>query len=179
AQQDDQALRLAQEAARQSPTDERPHEQLGLLYLEQRRIPEAIHEYSEALRLSPDSPQAQLGLALAYREKGDLAKSRELFEAVAKESPEDADSQETLADVCAELKLYQEAVSHYQVALRLDPHMAAAHNNLAWLDATAEDPHFRNPQQALDHARRAVELSGWKEPEYLDTLAEALYLNKQ
>ena len=179
AHQDGQALRLAEQAARQWPTDERPHEQLGLLYLEQKRIPEAIHEYSEALRLNPDSPQAQLGLALAYREKGDLAKSRELFEAVVKAAPEDAEGQETLADVCAELKLYQEAVSHYQLALRLDPNMAAAHNNLAWLDATAEDPHFRNPEQALDHARRAVELSRWQEPEYIDTLAEALYLNKQ
>jgi rhomboid protease GluP len=179
AHQDDRALGLAQEAARRSPTDERPHEQLGLMYLEQKRIPEAIQEYSEVLRLSPDSPQAQLGLALAYREKGDLAKSRELFEAVAKETPQDADSQEALADVCAELKLYEEAVSHYQRALGLDPHMAAAHNNLAWLDATAEDPHFRNAEQALDHARRAVELSAWKQPEYLDTLAEALYLNQQ
>src|SRR5437660_704163 len=44
---------------------------------------------------------------------------------------------------------------------------------------TDEGPHFRNPEQALDHARRAVELSRWKEPEYIDTLAEALYLNKQ
>ena len=179
AHQDDRALGLAQEAARQSPTDERPHEQLGLLYLEQKRIPEAIREYGEALRLSPDSPRAQLGLALAYRESGDLPKSRELFEAVVKAAPEDAEGQETLADVCAELKLYQEAVSHYQLALRLDPDMAAAHNNLAWLDATADDPHFRNPEEALDHARRAVELSRWKQPEYIDTLAEALYVNKQ
>jgi tetratricopeptide (TPR) repeat protein len=56
--------------------------------------------------------------------------------------------------------------------------MAVAHNNLAWLLATSEDEHLRDPQQALEHARRAVELSQWKEATYIDTLAEALYANR-
>jgi tetratricopeptide (TPR) repeat protein len=56
--------------------------------------------------------------------------------------------------------------------------MAEAHNNLAWLLATSEDPKFRDPRGALEHARRAVELTQWKIAEFVDTLAEAYYANK-
>ena len=53
-------------------------------------------------------------------------------------------------------------------------------NGLAWLYATSSDPAFRNPGAALEYALKAV--SSGKEhpdPNYLDTLAEAYYANKQ
>ncbi len=174
---DSQAFDRFQEAARRAPRDERPHEQLGLLYLEQRRVDEAIREYNEALRLSPNLPQAQLGLARAYRQKGDLAKARQFFEAVTGKNPATAEGQQILADLFAEQRLYPEAIQHYEGALRIAPDLAPAHNNLAWLYATCEDPKYRNPQRALEHAHRAVELSQWKEANFIDTLAEALYAN--
>ncbi len=177
ARQTDRALERFREAARLAPRNERPHEELGLLYLEQNRAPEAIQEYNEALRLSPDSQRAQLGLAQAYQQKGDLAKARKFYEAVLGKNPQDAEGQAALADLCAEQKLYPEAIQHYQEALRRAPDMVVAHNNLAWLYATSEDPHYRNPQEALQHARRAVELTNWKVAEFIDTLAEASYAN--
>jgi rhomboid protease GluP len=175
--QNERALERVREAARLAPRDERPHEELGSLYLQQGRVAEAIREYEEARRLSPDSPRAQLGLALAYRQKGDLAKSQAMFEAVFGKNPDDAEGHRVLADLCAEQKQYPEAIQHYQAALGLDPNDAAAHNNLAWLLATSEDQRFRNPRQALEHAQRAVELSQWKEATFIDTLAEAHYAN--
>ena len=81
-------------------------------------------------------------------------------------------------DRCAGTKLYSEAVKHYQEAVRLAPNMAEAHNNLAWLYATSEDPSFRDPPAALKHARRAVELSHWKQVASVDTLAEAFYASR-
>ena len=56
--------------------------------------------------------------------------------------------------------------------------MAETYNNLAWLYATSEDPHFRNPEQALELARHAVELTQWNQATYIDTLAEAFYANR-
>ncbi len=175
AQQIDQAVAKFREAARLAPHDERPHEGLGVICLEQKRTPEAIQEYEQALRLNPASPRALLGLAVALERQGELVKARQLFEAVLGRNPATPEGNELLADVCLEQKLYPEAVRHYQEALRLSPDMAVAHNNLAWLLATSEDPHFRDPKQALEHARSAVELSKWKEATFIDTLAEALY----
>jgi rhomboid protease GluP len=176
--QDTLAVKRWQEAIRRAPLDERPHEELGWLYLEQGRNGEAIGEYSQALRLDPASEEAHLGLAAAYRKSGEVTKSRQLLEPVLKEDFPDAEDQESLADLFAKYKFYPEAIQHYQRTLELDPNLAIAHNNLAWLYATSDDPRFRNPAQALEHARRAVELSREKQPDYLDTLAEALYVNQ-
>lgn len=175
--QDDRARKVFEEAAKLAPHDERPPEELGLLDLQENHLAEAVNEYQEALRADPDSPRAQLGLALAYRQKGDLADAQKLLEKALANNPTDAAGQIELADVCGEQKLYSEAVRHYQEALRLEPNNALAQNNLAWLYATSDDPRFRKPPAALDHAERAVALTRWKEPAFIDTLAEALYAN--
>jgi len=51
-------------------------------------------------------------------------------------------------------------------------------NNAAWTYATAQDISLRDPQKALDHARRAAAISKGEKAFILDTLAEALYANR-
>jgi rhomboid protease GluP len=177
AHQNELARQRFQEAERRAPHDERPHEELGSLYLEGKRFDEAIREYNEAIRLSPGSPRAQFGLGITYRLKGDLGRAQQHLEAALGKNPASADAQQLLADLYAEQKLYPEAIQHYQEALRLQPDMAEAHNNLAWLYATSEELRFRDPHAALEHARRAVELTHWKNAGFIDTLAEAHYAN--
>jgi tetratricopeptide (TPR) repeat protein len=174
--QPDKAIERFQEAVRRAPRDARPHEELGLLYLQQRRPDDAVRELEAAIHLASDSPRAQIGLALAYESRGDQGRARPLQNAVAKiaETPE---GQAIIAEVYYQIKLYPQAILHYQEALRRNPKLAEAHNNLAWLYATSEDPRYRNPRGALEHATLAVELTDWKEPSFIDTLAEALYVN--
>jgi rhomboid protease GluP len=177
--QDDRALQLFQQAAREYPRNERPHEALAAIYLSRNQFSDAIREYNQALRLSPGSPAAQLGLAAAYAREGQPDKARKLLEAIVGQNPRTAETQLMLADLCAEQKLYPEAIQHYQEAIRLKPDLAEARNNLAWLLATSDDTRYRNPAEALAQAKQAVELSHWKEPTFIDTLAEALYVNGQ
>ncbi len=68
---------------------------------------------------------------------------------------------------------YDDAISLYTKALDIDPKCALAHNNLAWLYATARDSRFWHGKEALEHARTACELTDWKKPECLETLAAA------
>jgi membrane associated rhomboid family serine protease/Tfp pilus assembly protein PilF len=179
AHQIDKALEQFKHAEALTPGDERPHEALGSLYLEQKRSDDAVREFEQAVKVSSGSPRAELSLALAYRQQGNLAKSQELLEKALGNPPPTAEGQAALADMLAEQKLYALAVDHYEAALKLNPNLAEVHNNLAWLFATSDDPKFRKPQEALEHARRAVELSGWKEAAFIDTLAEALYANRE
>jgi rhomboid protease GluP len=175
AHQDAKALERFQAAAQRSPRDERPHVMMGALYLHEQQFDKAIQEYSEAVRLSPGAPEAQLALGIAYRMKGDLGKAQQAFESALGKNPTTAEGQRLLADLYAEQKLYAEAIQHYKQALQIEPNNAESHNNLAWLYATCEDPKWRDPQAALEHARRAVELTQWKEAGFIDTLAEANY----
>ncbi len=64
------------------------------------------------------------------------------------------------------------ALAAFREAIRLDPNSAGAHNNLAWLLAVGPDD-VRDSKQAIAHATQACELTGWKNPGYLDTLAAA------
>ena len=175
AHQDAEALERFRAAAQRSPRDERPHEMMGALYLREQQFDKAIQEYSEAVRLSPGAPEAQLALGVAYRMKGDLGRAQQAFEAALGKNPTTAEGQRLLADLYAEQKLFSEAIQHYKDALQIEPQSAESHNNLAWLYATCEDPKWRDPRAALEHARRAVELTQWKEAGFIDTLAEANY----
>jgi rhomboid protease GluP len=177
--QPDRAMDVFKEAARKAPKDERPPLMLGALLLDQKRPDEAIQQFNNALRLNPDIPQAKLGLSAAYRLKGDFASAQKFLEAALGGAPATAEGHTELADLCAQQKLYAQALEHYKEALRLKPDLAVAHNNLAWMLVTTDEAAYRNPKDALFHARRAVELSQWKEAAFVDTLAEALFANQE
>src|SRR5438270_144650 len=68
---------------------------------------------------------------------------------------------------------WQQAIADYDQALQLQPKLAAAHNNLAWLLATCPVDALRDGQVALEHATWACKATGWTVPNFLGTLAAA------
>src|SRR5262249_24824516 len=63
------------------------------------------------------------------------------------------------------------ALSDYAEAIRLDPKYASAINNRAWIRATSKVDQCRNGKVAVEEATKACELTGWKNPGYIDTLS--------
>lgn len=180
----DLELQNIQQALRIAPKDELPHEQMGLFYLADKKFDLAIQEFQKAIDLSGGDDNAKLQLGLAYELKGDPNTAQKIFESVLGQNPETAQGRgllasnhTTLGDLYAREKHYAQAVGEYQQALTLDPNWAGAQNNLAWLYATCEEPQFRHPDEALKLAQRAVDLTKWKEPSLIDTLAEAHFVN--
>lgn len=80
-----------------------------------------------------------------------------------------------ISRIMAKKHHYAGAVKAYRKALMLDPDNPDIMNNIAWLYATAEDPEFRRPQQALMFAVRAASIK--PESFILDTLAECFFIN--
>jgi len=91
------------------------------------------------------------------------------------ETPENADIYRALAQLYHQRENLAKAVWAYENILRLDPHDGMALNNLAWILATSDDPELRDDERALSLATRAVEVEA--SPTFLDTLAEAYYVN--
>ena len=65
------------------------------------------------------------------------------------------------------------AIADYARAIEIDPGMAPAYNQLAWLLATAERPAVRDGRRAVESALKACDLTQWKNPTFIDTLAAA------
>ena len=61
----------------------------------------------------------------------------------------------------------------YWAALRLNPNLAGALNNLAWLLVASPDDGVRNGPEAVRLAERACELTHYGDPSLIDTLAAA------
>lgn len=57
--------------------------------------------------------------------------------------------------------------------VQLAPDNADGHDLLAWLLVVIEYTEHRDGPKAVHHARRACELTGWKNASYVDTLAAA------
>jgi tetratricopeptide (TPR) repeat protein len=74
----------------------------------------------------------------------------------------------------SKLGLFDKAVADYEMALKLAPADALAHNGLAWLLATCPDPKLRDPRRAVALAKKAVELAP-KAGGYWNTLGVAHY----
>jgi tetratricopeptide (TPR) repeat protein len=68
-------------------------------------------------------------------------------------------------------KVYDEAISNYESAVKANPDYVLAYNNLAWLLATCPEGELRDGVKAVENATKACELTNWKNTNYLDTLA--------
>ncbi len=90
-------------------------------------------------------------------------------------NPADLSLYENLAMLYHRMEDYGKARKVYEKILALDPNRPVSLNNLAWLLATADDPRMRNTKLALALAKKAVSME--RSPVYLDTLAEAYFVN--
>jgi tetratricopeptide (TPR) repeat protein len=68
---------------------------------------------------------------------------------------------------------WAKAIEDYREALRLQPKLATAQNNLAWLLAACPIDGLRNGHEAVELATQAATATGWSNPSCLGTLAAA------
>ena len=103
---------------------------------------------------------------------GYMVIERALNQQILKE-PNNPDLYQHLAIIYQRMGKDRETIDTYERVIGLDPGRAVALNNLAWLLVTTPDERLRDPDRAIDFARRAVALD--RSPGFLDTLAEACF----
>jgi serine/threonine protein kinase/predicted Zn-dependent protease len=179
------------------------HANRGYSHIALGRLDAAKADYEASLALANDDPQRCVGmggLAVVMFAKGQLQEAQELLQRViaieeplVAKSPEKNSGQDRMffGEHLFNLALVMEAKGRYQEKQELlrraiainDPSakspqslecFRAALNSLAWSLATCSVPHLRNPAQAVEVARKAVETAP-REAAPWNTLGVALY----
>jgi len=92
---------------------------------------------------------------------------------VIENDPRSAEAYNNRGSTYYEKGLYEQTISDYNKALEINPRYTLVYNNLAWVLATVGNASFRDGGKAVELALKACELSVWKNPLYLSTLAAA------
>jgi tetratricopeptide (TPR) repeat protein len=169
----DEAIGKYQKCLQEIPDNPDALNNLGIALGKQGKFDEAVKCFTEALRIKPDFAvtHANIGYALAFQGNLDGA-AVHLAEAL-RLDPNFAQSHYYLGEVLVQRGKISEAITHFEEALRLKPDWVEPMNNLAWFLAASKETTVHNPDKAIRLAQRACELTNYKEPGLLDTLAVA------
>jgi tetratricopeptide (TPR) repeat protein len=87
--------------------------------------------------------------------------------------PEDLKKETEVFVLLLQLDQVPLAVELYRQVLKAQPDSLVILNNLAWIQATCDDPAIRNPREAVQLAEKACILTNYKSARAMDTLAAA------
>jgi tetratricopeptide (TPR) repeat protein len=169
----DLAIEEYRKALRVAPALASAHQYLAMALERKGNLDEAVKYYYSALRLKPDLLTARfnLGIVLYQQDKNNEAINHWIE--VIKLNPYHADAHNYLGMAFYKLGSINKAVQHWTEALDLKPDWTEALNNLAWVLAAVDDENLLNPAGAVRLAERAAELTGFENPDILDTLSVA------
>jgi tetratricopeptide (TPR) repeat protein len=169
----DRAIADYNEALKINPKDSDAYYNRGNAYRTKGNYEQAVLDYTESLRLHPKFALAYNSRGTAYHELKDYKRAIADFSAAISFNPQLARAYENRGLSLEKTGDYEKAQSDYLEAIKFNSKSANAHNNLAWLYAACAKARFRDGNKAVTYGFRACELSGWKDPFFLGTLAAA------
>jgi tetratricopeptide (TPR) repeat protein len=149
------------------------HLDRGAYWYTKKELDKAISEYNEIIRLDPASASAYCGRALVWFDRKDYDRAIADDNEAIRLDPKHAWAFNNRGNAWAAKKEFARALADYDEAVRLDPSLAAAYKNRAWILANGPAGPLRDGKKAVESAFRGCELTDWKDPNYLDTLAAA------
>jgi tetratricopeptide (TPR) repeat protein len=133
----------------------------------------AIKDLDEAIRLNPKMPVWWSNRGNAWIDKKEFDKAIKDFDEAIRLDPNYANAFNDRGHSWIAKKEYVKAIADFDAAARLAPTNPFPLNDKAWLLATCADAKIRDGKTAVELAKRACELTGWKQMGMLDTLAAA------
>ncbi|MGA2680016.1 MAG: tetratricopeptide repeat protein, partial [Sedimentisphaerales bacterium] len=139
---------------------------LGKVFLKEGKLNEAITCFNEVIKQDENLAEAHYNLGVA---SGRQKRSDEAL----RTGKNKAEIYTNIGTAYTQLGKYNLAIENWAKATELKPDDAELLNNLAWLLATTSDVSVSDANKAVELAQHACELTGYKNPSFLDTLAAA------
>ena len=168
-----EAIAHVRKASQALPGRAEVHHTLGNALMRTGQLDEAIAEYRQALRIKPDLTDVHNNLGAALCDAGHTDEAIGHYRQVLAAEPESEDAHNNLGNAYRQQGKTDAALASWRDGIRQCPKDAPLLDVTARVLATSADASVRNGAQAVELARRAVDLSGGRAAEMLDTLAAA------
>jgi tetratricopeptide (TPR) repeat protein len=146
---------------------------LGIVFLRQSKVDEAISLLQAAVDLRPDNSPAHENLAKALLQKGQVADALVHYRKLLELQPDNIEVHNIVGTVLIQQGRIREGVEEWQKVLAIQPDNGNAMSNLAWVFATSPDESLRDGTKAVQLAEQALRISGRRIPIIFRTLAAA------
>jgi protein O-mannosyl-transferase len=146
---------------------------LGIVFLRQGKVDQALSLLQAAVDLRPDNSPAHENLAKALLQKGQVADALVHYRKLLKLQPDNIEVHNIVGTVLIQQGRIREGVEEWQKVLAIQPDNGNAMSNLAWVFATSPEDPLRDGKRAVQLAEDAMRISGRRIPIIFRTLAAA------
>jgi tetratricopeptide (TPR) repeat protein len=140
---------------------------------EMERYGEAIDEMKLLARELPGQPDVRMHLAAYYLMNEQPLEAIEEYNGVLESDADNFLALRSRGDAYLNVGDHKTALVDFERALTLEADDSSLLNNLAWVLATSPDDDVRDGQRAIELATKACEITEYKAPHILSTLAAA------
>jgi tetratricopeptide (TPR) repeat protein len=169
----DEAVKIFRRVIEIKPDCAAAYANLGLILNQKGDTAQAIAYCRKALDIDPNIAEAYVNLGIALGAQGNVEEEIANYRKALELRPQLVVAHVNLGITLFDQGDVPEAVAQWREAIRWDPENIPLLKQTAWVLATSPDASVRNGAEALELARRAVQLSGGQDPAVLDALSAA------
>lgn len=137
----------------------------------EKRFGDAIVDIKSLLHSDPKNEEYRLTLAMYLVADKRPRKAIEILDNIIADNEKNGDALRSRGDALLSVGKHAEAVADYEKALTIDPKDTGVLNNLAWVLATSKNDKVRDAKKSIEYGKQACELTEYKKPHILSTLA--------
>ena len=149
------------------------HAMRAQILASQQRLPEAIAEMEKLAAAIPQQTEYKMQLALYYLVANESRKAIKAYSEVIAAEADNFGALRSRGDAYLNIGDHAAAIADFGKALPLRPDDTSLLNNYAWVLATSPEDGVRDGKRAIELATKACELTEFKKPHILSTLAAA------
>ena len=141
------------------------------LYQSQGKSKLALEDYNKAIEINPTFAPVYTNRGNIFSDQGDCEKAVEDYTQTIKHSKDSTIAYVNRGNCYRKQGKTKLAIADYQKAVQLQPNLTVVFENLAWLLSSSPQAEIRNGKLALQYAKKACQLTNWRNPNCLDALA--------
>ena len=149
------------------------HYNLAEAFRMQKKYDEALRHLAKALETEPNYPEAHNRMGIILLAAGRPGEAVTYFNEALRTAKDKGEVYASIGMAYTQLGKNKEAIQNLSKVVELKPNNVLVLNNLGWAMAAEEDVSAEDANRAIEYAKRACELTGYKDARTLDTLAVA------